>query len=48
LNLWVSTITSRSPMYEAKMNMPGVVVDNKVVHAGNLPGPDPVRQSTRE
>ncbi len=35
-------------MYEAKMNMPGVVVDNKVVHAGNLPGPDPVRQSTRE
>ena len=35
-------------MSKTEMNMPGVVVDNKVVHAGNLPGPDPVRQSTRE
>jgi len=35
-------------MYEAERNMPGVVIDNKVVHASNLPGPDTVRQSTRE
>ena len=35
-------------MYEAEMNMPGVVVDNKVVHADNLPGPNPVRPLARE
>jgi hypothetical protein len=35
-------------MYAAEMNMPGVVVDNKVIHADNLPGPDPVRHSARE
>jgi len=35
-------------MNDAEMNMPGVVVENKVAHAGNLPGPDPVHQSTRE
>ena len=26
------------------MSTPGVVVDDKVVHAGGLPGPDQVRQ----
>ena len=30
------------------MSTPGVVVDEKVVHAGGLPGPDQIRQWVSE
>ena len=30
------------------MSTPGVVIDDKVVHAGGLPGPDLVRQWVNE
>ena len=30
------------------MSTPGVVVDDKVVHAGGIPGPDQVRAWVRE
>jgi len=42
------TFTWQALIYEVEMNMPGAVVDNKVVHTGNLPGADPVCHSARE